>query len=420
MKKLNRRKFVKTLAAAGAVLASDSVPSARGALTPRTPAGDSWDIVVVGAGVFGSWTALSLRRAGRRVLLVDQYGPANSRASSGGETRIIRMGYGPQEHYSRWAWQSLPEWKHLSEVSGQTLFHPTGVLWIGKADDQEIAQSAIILGKLSIPFERLSRSDLTSHFPQLSLEEGAIGLLEPAAGALMARRAVQTVVAQAVREGVDYRAALASAPAGPSRVESISINGESARAAAFVFACGPWLPRIFPQLLGDKIVPTRGEEFFFGPPPGDRRFAENSFPTWIDNIAETFGTPDIEGRGFKIGVDLHGPAFDPDRDSRTLHEKSYRWTRDYAARRFPALKDAPLVEHRVCQYENASAEEFLIDRHPEHENVWLVGGGSGHGFKHGPALGAYVAKKVLDGGPVEPVFALANHAPVKSPSIFSR
>ncbi len=414
MRNLNRRKFVKTLAAAGAVLASDSMSSAG----PAVSSG-SYDVLVIGAGVFGSWIALSLRRTGRSVLLIDQYGPANSRASSGGETRIIRVGYGAQELYSRWAWQSLPEWKRLSETSGQTLFHPTGVLWLGKADDSEISQSAATLARLSIPFERLSRADLAAHFPQLGLEEGAIGLLEPEAGALMARRAVQAVVAQAVREGAEYRTGLVSAPSGSARVESVSVNGESVRAASFVFACGPWLPQIFPKLLGDKIVPSRGEEFFFGPPAGDRRFAENSFPTWIDNISDTFGTPDIEGRGFKIGIDLHGPAFDPDRDSRTLDEKSYRWVRDYAARRYPALKDAPLVEHRVCQYENASNEEFVIDRHPGYENVWLVGGGSGHGFKHGPALGSYVAKKVTDGGPVEPVFTLASHAPVKSPSIFN-
>jgi len=135
-------------------------------------------------------------------------------------------------------------------------------------------------------------------------------------------------------------------------------------------------------------------------------------------MAETFGTPDIEGRGFKVGIDLHGPAFDPDQDSRTIREDSLKFAREFLGQRFPGMKDAPLLEHRVCQYENAANEDFLIDRHPQHENVWLVGGGSGHGFKHGPALGAYVAKKVIDGGDVEPAFRLANHADVKDPSIF--
>jgi len=420
MIKLPRRQFVKTLAAAGAVLASDTVPSVRAALAPRTPAVGSPDVLVLGAGVFGAWTALALQRAGRKVLLVDQYGPANSRASSGGETRIIRSGYGSKELYSRWAWQSLAEWKQLSETSGQALFHPTGVLWMGKSNDETLAQTATTLEKLSIPFQKLSLADMAACFPQVALSDDMTGLLEPAAGALLARRAVQTVVDQALREGAEYRTGLAAAPSGRGRIDAIAVNGDAIHAPTFVFACGPWLPRIFPELLREKIVPTRGEEFFFGPPAGNSRFREDSIPTWIDLTADTFGTPDIEGRGFKVGIDLHGPAFDPDRDSRTLDEKSYRFARDYAARRFPGLKDAPLLEHRVCQYENTSNEDFLIDPHPDHENVWLVGGGAGHGFKHGPALGAYVSKKVIEGGPVEPIFTLANKAPVKSPSIFNR
>ena len=420
MRKLNRRKFVKTLAAAGAALASESVPAAHAALSSGVVAGETWDVLIIGAGVFGAWTALSLRRAGRKVVLVDQYGPANSRASSGGETRIIRMGYGSKELYSRWAWQSLAEWNQLFVASHQPLFRPTGVLWMGKTSDEEMNQNLVTLAKLSIPFQRLSRSDLAGRFPQIALEDDMFGILEPAAGALLARRAVQLVVAQAVQEGVEYRTGLASAPSGRGPVESVSVNGEPVPARAFVFACGPWLPRIFPALLKEKIVPSRGEEFYFGPAAGDRRYSENSIPTWIDNAADTFGAPDIEGRGFKIGIDPHGPPFDPDRDSRTLLAESYNFAREYAARRFPGLKDAPLVEHRVCQYENTSNEDFLIDRHPEHENVWLVGGGSGHGFKHGPALGAYVAKRVIEGGPVDPIFSLANKGPVTSPSIFNR
>lgn len=417
MKKLNRRKFVKTLAAGAALAAA---PSARSARAPQMQTAAPPDVLVLGAGVFGSWITLALQRSGRRVLLLDQYGPANSRASSSGETRIIRSGYGAKEFYSRWAWQSLPEWKSLAESSGQTLFRPTGVLWMGKANDETLAQSAATLGKLSIPYQRLSHAELAGIYPQVALTDDMAGLLEPAAGALMARRAVQAAVAQAQREGAEYRTGLAAAPSGRGRVDSVSINGAPLRAGVFVYACGPWLPRIFPELLREKIVPTRGEEFYFGPPAGNVRFSDELMPTWIDLAADTFGTPDMEGRGFKIGIDLHGPAFDPDRDSRTLIDESYRFTRDYAARRFPELKDAPLLEHRVCQYENAANEDFIIDRHPDHENVWLVGGGSGHGFKHGPAVGAYVAGKIANGGAVEPFFTLASHAPVKSPSIFNR
>ena len=107
--------------------------------------------------------------------------------------------------------------------------------------------------------------------------------------------------------------------------------------------------------------------------------------------------PDLEGRGFKIALDRHGVRVDPDTQSRIVSEEVAAEVRRYVARRFPGLRDAPIVETRVCQYENTSSGDFLIDRHPEIENVWFVGGGSGHGFKHGPAVGEYVAGRVLDG-----------------------
>jgi sarcosine oxidase len=418
--KFGRRKFVKTLAG-GAALAVAPKISASGQEGPRTPPAVPVDVVVVGAGVFGVWTAYALQRARKQVLLLDQYGPANSRASSSGETRIIRMGYGAKELYTRWAWESLAAWKEFSARTGQPLFHRTGVLWIGGTGDETIAQSAATMAKLSIACERLSQEEMRHRFPQIALSGELEGLYEPEAGALMARRAVQAVAAEAVKAGAGLLdGQVANAPAGRGRIDSIIVNGASVHGASFVFACGPWLPRLFPSLLQQRIVPTRGEEFYFGPAAGDGRFTPRGTPTWIDLTAETFGTPDIEGRGFKVGIDLHGPAFDPDRDSRTLREESLRFAREFLARRFPGLKDAPLLEHRVCQYENTSNEDFLIDRHPDHENVWLVGGGSGHGFKHGPALGAYVAKKVIEGGSVEPIFTLASKQIVKEPGIFNR
>jgi len=188
-------------------------------------------------------------------------------------------------------------------------------------------------------------------------------------------------------------------------------DGRALQAGAFVFACGPWLPRVFPQVLRDRIQPTRQEVFFFGPPAGDRRFAPPALPVWADlsdleNIV--YGMPDLEARGFKLAFDAHGPPIDPDALERQVTPAGLAASRDFLVRRFPALAQAPLVESRVCQYENTSNGDFLIDRHPELENVWLVGGGSGHGFKHGPAVGDYAARALLGSlGSPEPRFSLA-------------
>ena len=128
--------------------------------------------------------------------------------------------------------------------------------------------------------------------------------------------------------------------------------------------------------------------------------------------------PDLESRGFKIALDHHGPPFDPDLGERVPTGEGITAARAYLARRFPALADAPLVEARVCQYENTSNGDFLVDRHPEHENVWLVGGGSGHGFKHGPAMGEHVAARVLGMAAQEPRFSLATKATLQNRTVF--
>jgi len=378
----------------------------------------NYDVAVVGAGVFGAWIAYHLQRSGRSVALLDAYGAANSRASSGGESRIIRMGYGADEIYTRWAIRSLVLWQEFFRDVEEPLFHRTGVLWMAREQDPYSLNTLQTLEKLGVRFEKLSRTELEKRYPQIDFGSVTWGIFEPDSGALMARRAVQRVVERAIRTGTDYRVEAVEPPAG-ARVNSLTTrSGERIDAASFIFACGSWLPKLFPDLLQDLIHPTRQEVFFFGVDPGDRRFAPPQMPTWIDFGDQVYGLPDLESRGFKVGPDRHGPAFDPDTGERIISAEGLATARQFLAQRFPALKDAPLVETRVCQYENTSSGDFLIDRHPAFDNVWLAGGGSGHGFKHGPALGEYVASRILEGGAVEPRFALATKGKVRKREVF--
>jgi sarcosine oxidase len=366
----------------------------------------SYDVVVIGAGVFGAWTALALRKAGASVLLIDAYGPAHARASSGGESRIIRMGYGLDEIYTSWSLRALPLWQELFAEAGRPeLFQRTGVLWIADARERATyAQDTIAtLTKLRVPHEKLEIDDLRRQYPQFTFDDTSWGILEPSSGVLMARRAVQTVVNQAQKLGVDFKIAAATPPnppksitAGDARLQTIeTTTGETICAAQFVFACGPWLPKLFPSLLANRIFVTRAEIFFFGVPPGDTRFQPPQMPTWLYLRDEFYGMPDLENRGFKVANDRHGAAVDPDTQSRIATPEAVAVAQEFVAQRFPALKNAPIIETRVCQYENTSNGDFLIDRHPDFENVWLVGGGSGHGFKHGPSVGDYVASQLL-------------------------
>ena len=369
------------------------------------------DVAVVGAGVFGSWTAWHLQRAGQSVALLDAYGPASSRASSGGETRILRMGYGPEELYTRWAWTSLAQWKALAARTGERLFHETGVLWMAHDEDARSRATLDTLARAGVPHERLDRSQLELRWPQIAFGDVTWGIHEPRGGALMARRSVQALAGEVARRGGDVRTAAVRPPAGQGRLADVVLSdGTVVRARSFVFALGPWLGKLFPDLLADRIFPTRQEVFYFGPPAGDARFAPPAFPAWIDFVDEVYGIPDIEARGFKLAPDAHGPRFDPDTGERRVSAEGIAAARAFLARRFPALKDAPLVASEVCQYENTSNGDFLVDRHPSWENVWLVGGGSGHGFKHGPALGEYAAARVLGTGAEEPRLCLATKA----------
>jgi sarcosine oxidase len=384
----------------------------------------TYDVAVIGAGVFGAWTAYSLRKSGASVLLLDAYGPANARASSGGESRIIRMGYGADEVYTRWSMHALPLWKELfAQVGRPELFQQTGVLWIAHEAEPYAHATLASLAKAGTQFEQLSRVDLGSRYPQIVFDADSWGIFEPQSGVLMARRAVQAVVAQAQKNGVAYAAEAVLAPAGEGRLSSIkTAGGENISAASYVFACGPWLPKVFPDILGGRIFPTRQELFFFGVPSGDSRFAPPSMPTWLQMRDEFYGMPDLESRGIKIAHDHHGPLVDPDTQSRTPTPEALAAAKEFVARRFPALKDAPVVESRVCQYENTSSGDFLIDKHPALENVWLVGGGSGHGFKHGPSVGEYAAARVSQTSatklPLEPRFSLATKQTMQKRAVF--
>jgi len=371
----------------------------------------AYDVAVIGAGVFGAWTAHLLRRTGASVILVDQYGAGNKRASSGGETRILRTGYGPDEIYTCSARRSLQLWRDFEKQMDQPLFHPTGVLWLAREQDAYSMSTLATFERMNVAFERLTAVELGRRFPQIEFGPIAWAILEPDAGVLMARHGVHAVVEAAQRAGVTYVEEAILPPTGNGRLESLVTTREGRiTARTYVFGCGPWLPKLFPEVLGKLVQITRQEVFYFRVPAGDNRFAPPAMPVWIDFNDLVYAIPDIAGSGFKIAIDAHGPEFDPDKGDRAATTEGLAAVRRYLSLRIPSLTDAPLLSSEVCQYENTSNGDFLIDRHPTLENVWLVGGGSGHGFKHGPAVGEYVVKRISGGSDVEPRFSLASKA----------
>lgn len=375
----------------------------------------SQDVVVVGAGVFGAWTAWHLRQRGLRVQVVDAYGAGHARASSGGESRVTRVSYGGDPLYSAWAAESLAQWDQLSRKQGTPILHRTGVLWFSPPGDAYMARSLEWLAAQGVAHEAGETDWLRQRFPQIAFRDGEGGFLEPESGALMASRAVQAVLADAGLS-VDGRRA-----AGPVRLATDDYVVAGVAARHVIYACGPWLPKLFPEVLGGKIVATRQEVYHFGAAPGDPRFAPPAMPVWADfNGGDiVYGIPDLEGQGFKVAFDRHGPEVDPDTQDRRVSAEGIAAARAYLAQRFPGLAEAPFLHGRVCQYENSSNGDFLIDRLPGHDRVWLVGGGSGHGFKHGPAVGQRVADHIADAAlPIEPRFSLASKQAVQARTVY--
>ena len=417
---LERRALLKsgaTLAALGAAAAIPLLPGfgarpsgAAEPAGPQTRRRKGPHVAVVGAGAFGGWSALYLLRKGARVTLLDAWGPGNSRASSGGETRVIRATYGPDRIYVDMVARALRLWRENEERWDRKLFHRTGVLWMAGANDAYEKASVDLLRDAHLSVETWSAAEAAKRYPQINFDQVNWVIHEKDAGYLLARRACQTLLEGFLLEGGEFRQTAAyPRPIEGKALEGLKLSdGSTLVADRYLFACGPWLGTILPDVLGDLIRPTRQEVFFFGPSAGDPRFNEERLPVWIDNGSRIFyGIPGSEYRGFKVADDTHGPVVDPTTQERLPSAEGLKAARDYMEFRFPGLKGAPLLESRVCQYENSPDGRFIIDRHPGAQNIWLAGGGSGHGFKHGPALGERMAEMILDDKPPDPFFALS-------------
>jgi glycine/D-amino acid oxidase-like deaminating enzyme len=357
---------------------------------------DRPDLAVVGAGVMGTWIALTAVERGWRVLLLDAFGPGDPRASSGDESRIIRSGHGTERIYPVWSRESRERWIQLGDEMGESIFVESGVAWLAHAEGGFEADSEATLRQLGIPVEHLAPADAAARWP-ISPGGLAFVLHEPEAGVLRARAGVRAAARRFEQLGGTIERRRVGPPDARDRGLLVdTAGGAIGRFDEVVFAAGPWLPGLFPDVVGPRIRVTRQDVFYLGTPAGDPTFDASLFPAWIDYEDAFYGIPALDGRGAKVAPDDYGEEIDPDALDRIVDPESVGKTRRFLARRLPALAPEPIVETRVCQYESTSDTHFVIDRHPEHDHTWIVGGGSGHGFKHGPRIGRYVVDR-LDG-----------------------
>ena len=394
---LNRRNFLKTVAAAQA----GALVSTAAARQTRKPA----DVVVIGAGAFGGWTAYYLRQLGAAVRLVDAYGPGNSRATSGDETRGVRSSYGDRgpnaDLWSSWANRAIDRWTKFDAEWGRQmkvrLFFNTGDLIFRSAPEVFTERTQEVWKKLGIPFQVLKVEDVAKQYPSFDLAKIAFVLYDPRAGVVRARRACE-VVAEAFRQfgGEVLMGYAAMGDRNAAQLQNIKTTGPSATltAGTFVFALGPWFPKAFPDLMASRIRTPLGHVHYFGTPPGSDRFTFPNIPSF--NFPGVTGWPALppDNRGFRVRLRGSSPT-DPDTSDRAFDRSQDALARAFLAERFPLLATAPLLETRACHYDMSASGNFIVDRYPGFSNVWVIGGGTAEGFKFGPVLGEYIAKRVL-------------------------
>jgi sarcosine oxidase len=312
----------------------------------------------------------------------------------------MRGAYGTDQVYTEMAARALKLWVKYERRWKRQFLHRVGVLWMASGRDDSFERGSVeMLRRAKLKFQELSSARMKKRWPQINFEGILWGIFEPECGYLDARASCAAVVEAFVAAGGTYRqiAVLADGLEDAPQRNLVLSDGSRLKADCYVFACGPWLGKLFPLAVGDLVQATKQDIFFFGTPAGDCRFSEARVPVWGDHRGRfRYGIPGSGRRGFKIADDTRGPAFDPTNGERVVSQETLKDIREYVGFRFPALKNVPLIETRVCQYEQTPDGNFIVDRHPAAENVWLLGGGSGHGFKHGPAVGEMMAELILE------------------------
>ena len=413
---VDRRRFVKVAAAGtGAILAGarSEAAGADAASASPGPAATSapWvrtrqtpDIAVVGAGAFGAWTALHLQQSGAQVTLVDQYGPANSRATSGGETRGVRTGYGGHPHellWMGWAKRAIEKWnawdQQWQEMLLPRVFFTTSDLIMRDewTDFMEFTRNN--WDELGIRYEVIDADEIRRRWPVIDVTDITVALWEQDAGVVRARRAIESVARVFEHEGGQVRIARAGMGGSTNRrLNALDLQpGDELSAGTYVFALGPWFPKAFPERMGDRLRIPIGHVVYFRTPPGDNSYSYPNLPSY--NFPGVTGWPALgpDNRGFRVRTGGRGGEDDPDTSRRWLEPDELERPRAFVAQRFPGLADAPISETRACHYEISTTRNFFFDHHPDYDNVWFAGGGSAEGFKFGPVIGEYLAGRVL-------------------------
>lgn len=447
LKDPGRREFLHLTGVGTAAMFAQKFTPAPQIQPPKKRSGSPAHVVVIGAGAWGGWTAWHLRKSGVKVTVVDQYGPANSRATSADETRGIRSSYGDRAEataplWTKWARTAIHRWHEFDAEWGKVFrtrfFVETGDVICRAKDEPFLSRTRELWTAQGVKHEVLDGDEVRKRWPVMNNDDTTIALYEPDAGVARARASTLAVAAITEKMGVTYR--LGRVRPGPivnNKMDGVVFdNGEVLRGDAYVFCCGAWLRKLFPQLMTNRMRVPLGYVCYFGTPVGDERFQYPNLPSYNFPGVTGWVTLPVDSRGFRVRGAIAPPPppppppdapppppaapppppdpaqSDPDLSSRWATPERVAGSRRFVERRFPLLKDMPLLETRACHYESSVNRNFIIDHLPGAENAWVAGVGQAEGFKFGPVVGEYVAMRVL-GNPGDPELVTAFKMPTE-------
>jgi glycine/D-amino acid oxidase-like deaminating enzyme len=361
----------------------------------------SFDIVIIGSGIFGITAALELQRRGQRVAVLDPGPIPHPLAASTDISKAVRAEYGADEDYTIMMEEARPGWLAWNEAFEETLYYEWGVTMLTRAPmapggyEYESYQTCKRRGH---PIERLDSSEIARRFPAWNAERYVDGYFSRHGGWAASGRVVEVLSHQAQRVGINLFPGQTAAEllAEGDRVTGVHTReGETFAAGTVVIAAGTWSWLLAPELKA--VMKSVGMPVFHLKPPDPALFSPPLFSNWAADVSQTgwYGFPQHPQAGVvKVGFHGPGPQLHPEQDARVVTEEDERRLRLFLADTFPALAAAPVVYTRRCLYCDTFDEHFWIDRHPQREGLVVAAGGSGHAFKFAPILGDIIAKVV--------------------------
>lgn len=357
-----------------------------------------YDVAVIGAGTMGMSAASFLTERGADTLVIDAFDPPHNKGSHHGDTRMIRHAYGEGRAYVSLVKRAQKLWEDLDRTSQYPIFKKTGVLGIGPRDSAFLDETIASAEKYNLPLQLLSKRDIETRWPGLSIPDDYIGCYETESGLLYSENAIRAYRERASANGAEI---VMNTP-----VKSLSFNSDGVTivtseatfcAKKVIVTVGAWAKQLLPD-LSLSLQPTRKVVGWFD--ADETLYSDATFPSFFveDSDRMFYGFPSLDGAGLKVGRTDGGQAIDPNLHTQDFgrYEADEGDLRHFLATYMPEA-NGHLNQGKTCLYTMSDDHDFIVDFHPEHPNVLIACGFSGHGFKFGSVIGEVLSQLTLDG-----------------------